>query len=354
MDNPSGHEREIGDVLEARFGALGCKVTRDEIGNVVAVFPGRRSGTILFSTHMDTVGSDTGIKPIIGDDGVIRTDGSTILGADEKSGIAGVARAPFPAGANQSGVSDHRVRDLVREGWACRISEHRHRRAERESRIRHGHRGRDGVDHLLGTDGGGPHGDHQARGARWRGAREGDQRDKGGGRGNRSLPLGRIDEETVANIGKFTGGDASNIVPDEVLLGRGTARSLDQAKLDAQLDTMRTAFESAAAKHGANLDFSSEEVYRTYKIDEDAAPFREAAAAIGALGLEVTAQVRWRHRRQPLQRQRDTRVGLPTGMVDEHATSEHIAIDDMVIACQVMVGIVTGPPADRRTRSASR
>ena len=36
-------------------------------------------------------------------------------------------------------------------------------------------------------------------------------------------------------------------------------------------------------------------------------------------------------------------VGLPTGMVDEHATSEHIAIDDMVTACQIMVGIVTGP-----------
>ena len=38
---------------------------------------------------MDTVGTDVGIRPIIGDDGVIRTDGSTILGADDKSGIAG-------------------------------------------------------------------------------------------------------------------------------------------------------------------------------------------------------------------------------------------------------------------------
>jgi hypothetical protein len=42
---------------------------------------------VLVSTHVDTVGTDIGIKPIIGDDGVIRTDGSTILGADDKSGI---------------------------------------------------------------------------------------------------------------------------------------------------------------------------------------------------------------------------------------------------------------------------
>ena len=49
---------------------------------------------------MDTVGPDTGIKPIIGDDGVIRTDGSTILGADDKSGIAGCLELLTLLGAN--------------------------------------------------------------------------------------------------------------------------------------------------------------------------------------------------------------------------------------------------------------
>ena len=87
IDSPTGHEEEIGDVLEARFGALGCTVSRDAIGNLVAVRPGTRT-TILVSTHMDTAGTDRGIRPVLGDDGVIRTDGSTILGADDKSGIA--------------------------------------------------------------------------------------------------------------------------------------------------------------------------------------------------------------------------------------------------------------------------
>ena len=89
IDSPTGHEEEIGKDLEARFAELGCAVSRDEIGNVIAVRPGTRDGTILVSTHMDTAGTDRGIIPIIGDDGVIRTDGSTILGADDKSGIAG-------------------------------------------------------------------------------------------------------------------------------------------------------------------------------------------------------------------------------------------------------------------------
>ena len=53
VDSPSGHEQAIGDVLEARFGELGCETSRDDIGNLVAVFPGRRTGTIL---HVDAHG----------------------------------------------------------------------------------------------------------------------------------------------------------------------------------------------------------------------------------------------------------------------------------------------------------
>ncbi|HET7742214.1 MAG TPA: M28 family peptidase, partial [Mycobacterium sp.] len=89
VDSPTGHEGEIGRVLERRFRELGCATAMDEVGNIVAVYPGTRAGTILVSTHMDTAGTDRGIVPIIGDDGVIRTDGSTILGADDKSGLAG-------------------------------------------------------------------------------------------------------------------------------------------------------------------------------------------------------------------------------------------------------------------------
>ena len=88
VDSPTGHEEEIGRELIKRFSDLGCSVTQDDIGNVVAVYPGRRPDTVLLSTHMDTAGTDVAIRPII-EDGIIRTDGSTILGADDKSGIAG-------------------------------------------------------------------------------------------------------------------------------------------------------------------------------------------------------------------------------------------------------------------------
>ena len=61
----------------------------DEHGNLIATYPGDRDDTLLLSFHMDTAGTDTGIKPQIRD-GVIYSDGTTILGADDKSGIAQV------------------------------------------------------------------------------------------------------------------------------------------------------------------------------------------------------------------------------------------------------------------------
>ncbi len=308
VDSPSGHEREIGDVLEARFGALGCKVTRDEIGNVVAVFPGRRSGTILFSTHMDTVGTDTGIKPIIGDDGVIRTDGSTILGADDKSGIAGCLELLTLLGANPD--------------WECPTIEFVVTVGEEVGLVgsRHMDIGALNASHGFVMDTAGAMGSitYWAPTAvdltvtiKGRAAHAGVEPEKGinaikvAAEAIAAMPLGRIDEETVANIGKFTGGDASNIVPDEVLL-EGMARSHDQAKLDAQLDTMRAAFEVGGCQvrrqprlqqRGGLPDVQDRRGRRP--VPRSGRGHRRARPGGDA------AQVRRRHRRQPLQRQGD-------------------------------------------------
>lgn len=346
VDSPSGREREIGDVLEARFRALQCAVSRDEIGNLVAVFAGRRDGTILLSTHMDTVGTDTGIQPIIGDDGVIRTDGSTILGADDKSGIAGCLE----------------VLELLtaHPDWSCPTIEFVVTVGEEIGLVgsRHLDVGALNASHGFVFDTAGAMGSitYWAPTAvdvsvtiTGRKAHAGVEPEKGldavkvAAEAIAAMPLGRIDEETVAIIGTLVGGDARNVVPGKAVL-EGMARSHDQGKLDAQLDAMRTACEAAAGRYGAGLDFASEEIYRTYRIEEDAAPYREAAAAIRSLGLEVVPRKSgggtdgnfFNAKGIPC-------VGLPTGMVDEHATSEHIAIDDMVTACQIMLSIVTGP-----------
>jgi tripeptide aminopeptidase len=156
-----------------------------------------------------------------------------------------------------------------------------------------------------------------------------------------SMPLGRIDEETVASIGTIVSGTARNIVPAQAVLS-GQARSHDQAKLDAQIAAMRRAVTEAAQRHGATVEFDVEEMYRTYKIDPTARPYRDAARAIEAVGIEVRARKSGGGTDGNYLNARGIPcVGLATGMVDEHATSEHISIDDMVAACRVLATIAT-------------
>ena len=96
--------------------------------------------------------------------------------------------------------------------------------------------------------------------------------------------------------------------------------------------------------HGATLEIDVECVYQTYRIDPDAAPYREAVTAIHSLGLEVVPRKSGGGTDGNLFNAKGIPcVGLPTGMVDEHATSEHIAVDDMVTAYRILLAIATGP-----------
>ena len=353
IDSPTGHEEEIGKDLEARFEALGCSVSRDEIGNVIAVRPGSSAGTILVSTHMDTAGTDRGIVPIIGDDGVIRTDGSTILGADDKSGIAGCLELLTLLDANPDWAHPT-IEFVVTVGEERGLVGSRHMDVS-QLNASHGF-----VLDTAGVMGAvtywSPTSVYLTITFLGRKAHAGVEPEKGidavkvAAQAVTTMQLGRIDEETVANIGTFVGGEARNIVPGSVVL-EGMARSHDQVKLDRQLETMRQACQQAADDHGATVDFVAETIYQTYKIPEDAQPYREAAAAIRSLGLEVFPRKSgggtdgnfFNAKGIPC-------VALPTGMVDEHATTEHIAIEDMVTACRVLVAIATRGPEQEDER----
>ncbi|MBN1935794.1 MAG: M20/M25/M40 family metallo-hydrolase, partial [Anaerolineae bacterium] len=90
IDSPSGQEAEISAELARRLRALALDVTVDAAGNVLARWEAGGPYTLL-SAHMDTV-PGAGIKPVVAD-GVMRSDGATILGSDDKSGIAVILEA---------------------------------------------------------------------------------------------------------------------------------------------------------------------------------------------------------------------------------------------------------------------
>ena len=93
IDSPSGEEAAIASDLVTRLRALGCDAWTDAHGNVVGRRAGRGAGAslppLLLSAHMDTVVPGHGVKARVAD-GIVRSDGSTILGADDKAGLTAI------------------------------------------------------------------------------------------------------------------------------------------------------------------------------------------------------------------------------------------------------------------------
>ena len=102
VPSPSGRERVVADAIRAWLAQLGVVAELDgtgtantsDAGNLVAIIPGRIAApTLLFVAHVDTVESGAvPVSPVVGEDGIIRSGGDTILGADNKSAVAAVMR----------------------------------------------------------------------------------------------------------------------------------------------------------------------------------------------------------------------------------------------------------------------
>src|SRR5215212_5319521 len=97
IDSHSRKEREVAERIKKYCEGMGADVEIDDAGekvggnsgNVIARFPGTipEAEPIMMSAHMDTVVPGEGVKPIVEGD-IIRTDGTTVLGGDDKSGCA--------------------------------------------------------------------------------------------------------------------------------------------------------------------------------------------------------------------------------------------------------------------------
>jgi tripeptide aminopeptidase len=125
IPSPSGRERAVGEAIRswlagagvgAEFDGAGA-VNGSDAGNLIATVPGARSAPrLLLVAHMDTVESGSGaIAPVLGDDGVIRSAGDTILGADNKSAVAAVMHACRAAASMPADV-----RPTVIAAFTCR------------------------------------------------------------------------------------------------------------------------------------------------------------------------------------------------------------------------------------------
>lgn len=353
IDSETKHERLIADYLKNKLAELGLDVVEDEsqketghgAGNLIATLAasgGVDAEPFLFSCHMDTVEPGKGVKPVVGEDGWIRSDGTTILGADDKAGLAVLLEVIQVL--SERNIPHGKIQFVISAG--------------EESNLR-GARALD-VKHLdakfgfaLDTNGevgticvGAPTLARVEIEIFGKSAHAGVNPEDGisaiqvAGKAIARMNLGRIDDETTANIGKFEGGGPTNVVPDHVKL-YGEARSLSQVKVERQLEEMKEALEAVCRDYGAKGKFHSEIMYRGFLISEEETALRIARKAAAALDLSGDTFVSGGGS--------DANVlngyGIPTvnlaiGYENIHTTEEKIKTDDIVKAAEFALEIV--------------
>ena len=168
-----------------------------------------------------------------------------------------------------------------------------------------------------------------------------------------AMSLGRIDEETSANIGVINGGVATNIVP-ELCEIEGECRSHDDEKLAHIAAAMVDAIQEGAAQMGVDVDISLVHEYRAFALTGRSPVVRLSKAAISALGIEPRMQTAGGGSDANVLNARGLpTVNLDAGMMQVHSADEYVTLDDLERLCSLVLQLVAlAPEYGPRERAA--
>jgi len=351
INSPSLKEGEcvrfVRNLLESRGFSVWEDYAAQQIGgnanNLYAKLPANETNIspIFFSAHFDTVEPTDGLV-IEERNGVFYSNGKTILGADDKGGMAPILEAVF---AIQESKIHHGDIFLV---LTC--AEEIGLKGAYASDFQNLN-----VSYGYVFDTGPPVGSfisrvgtHDRIKARILGkpAHAGKDPERGinsiqiASAGIAAMKLGKIDEETTANIGTIRGGTATNVVPAETVL-TGEARSFNKEKLRLQIEHMVTCLEKAAQDGYATAEIDVERAYEGYEHDRDSKAIQ--------IALEAARRLGWHYDLRSTLGGSDANVfnsrGIPTvvcgtGMEEIHTYQEHISKEDLVNTTRLAIEIV--------------
>lgn len=351
IDSLTRQERQMADRITSKLRNMGLTVEEDSAGDAIGGNAGnlicKVKGSIdvpaiLLMAHMDTVVPGTGKKPVVCGN-IIKTDGTTILGGDDVAGIVCIMEAVRVLKEDNLKHGDIYIVFTVAEEDGLLGA-----KALQLTDIN--------AQYGFVMDDGGEIGHVSVRAPSQnkidvkilgKAAHAGLEPEKGisaikiASEAISDMRLGRIDEETTANIGVIKGGQATNIVCDSVEI-KAEARSRSQEKLIKQTEHMKQCFEKAALKHGGTVVFESEMLYPAFDIhenDEIISILEEASKKAGVLlKLEATGGG---SDTNIINGKGIKAVDVSVGMEKVHSVEEQISIDDMKKATEFLVAIIT-------------
>ncbi|MGE5362040.1 MAG: M20/M25/M40 family metallo-hydrolase [Bacteroidales bacterium] len=338
VDSESGDEARFIAWLVPRFEEVGGRAAPDAYGNLIATLPAKSSHAqpILLSCHADTVKPGKGIEPVLSD-GTIRSAGNTILGADDKAGIAEMLEALRVAPVRppiEVAISRQEEVGLlgVKQLDFSRIT------ATRGFLLDN-----DVLDTIIT---GGPSYFAIDVAVTGKAAHAGMEPEKGinaiqaASRAIAALTLGRLDEQTTANVGIIHGGVIRNGVPDACAFA-AECRSLTHARAQAVADEMASVIRREVEASGARVSIDVNNLCRASLIPDDAWAVRTAQQALSRQGIDAKPAVMCGFTDASIYNNHGIEMGVVgIGARLEHSTDEHIHVEDMERAVAMIVDLL--------------
>lgn len=350
--SPSRHEEQVAEALRLELAELGAVVTEDDAasavgcgaGNILGRFTATVPGTaVAFCAHMDTV-PQSGPIEVIEQGGYLTNRHPTILGSDDKGAVAAMLvalRRVIRDGLPHAGIellftpceeigllgaahfdpatltaTEVFVYDHTGEVGGIVTSAPSLSKIDVTFTGTASHAGISPEDGRSAIDA----------------AAAGIQR----------CPLGRIDEETTANVGTISGGSATNVVAERCEL-RLEARSRSEARLSAQIDAMVDAMAWAATHHEVDLAVSVRPEFSGYTLKRSAPQVKRAAAALTACGLTPSYEASGGGSdANAFLRNGVAAVNLCNGLMAPHTEHERVAVADLERMVDVTLAIIAG------------
>lgn len=297
FDTESFHESEIAEYLKEKLRKLGLKVYEDQAraslqkndptrlnaaSNLYGYLKGNQKGEpVLFSAHMDTVKPGIGKKAVVHEDGVITSDGNTVLGADDVSGIVAILEALENIKEKKLSHPDIEVLFTVAEEPYCegsRYIEYDRLKAKKGYVLDlTGPIGRIAIAaptiisievHIKGKAAHAGFAPEQGINALTIAANA-----------LSKLKTGHTNEDTTLNFGVIIGGQGRNIVPDDIYL-EGEIRSFNPDNAREEVVHVEETFRNEAAELGGEIEISMKEHIKAYSIKEEHPVVKRFAKAL--------------------------------------------------------------------------
>jgi len=360
LSSPSRDEKAVSDYLKKTFSALGADFIHEDdssaqtgsnCGNMIIRFNGTNAtDPVFFACHMDTVKPGLGVE-VKREGDIFTSRGDTVLGGDDKSGIAPLIELVSQLKENSSA---HRTIEIVFttcEEIGLLGAKHLD---HSPLQARFGYAlDSSGIDNVIL---GAPAANRIEISVHGIAAHAGINPEAGvnafliGAHAITKLRLGRIDEESTANIGLMKGGVATNIVPEHLVLN-GEIRSHSMEKLASYTEEIKTVFidtiadwpspEGTDAKQ-PSLDFSVMSEYPAMRLSMDDTVIETVKKAGHKLGRDLDFIVAGGGSDANIFNGYGLSTAIiATGMTDVHTTDESLDLNDMVSLTELLHAIAT-------------